>query len=208
MFLAAILILLQCPTTEPFACTALWNKQRLRASQWVLRSQPIGTETGGNEDESVTYLSEEQLRRFWVKSLGLPESTYNEQTALTKMLLSDEDDDDDDFEGSSAQYVPIGSTSITKPTSNKATTTTNAKAQPKTTSTTTMGKRLLQRRRTTSSTSSPDPTTRTSTSTSTNSSVAVSPITSIPLPVMSGTSEKTTTTSSVTGDDVSVRGSR
>jgi hypothetical protein len=66
--LAVCLILQRCPTTEPFACTSLWNTHRFRSAPWILRSQP--TDIDGNEDDSVTYLSEEQLRRFWVKSFG------------------------------------------------------------------------------------------------------------------------------------------
>jgi len=197
--LAVFLLLQQCPTTEPFACTSLGNIQRFRSAPWILHSQPVGTETGGNEDDSVTYLSEEELRRFWVKSLGLSDSTYNEQTALTKLLLSDNDDDDDDddeFEGSTSSYMPIGSSTLTTYT-NKATKTATAKAQPKASSSSSslssMGKRLLLRRRTTS--------------TSTNSSYDVS--LSLPLPIISETSATTSSSSSSSIDDtVVVKGSR
>ena len=49
------------------------------------------------EEEDVTYLNEEQLRLFWAKS-GMSASSYNQDAALTKMLLSDEDDEDDFIE--------------------------------------------------------------------------------------------------------------
>jgi hypothetical protein len=48
-----------------------------------------------DEEEEVTYLNEEQLRAFWLKS-GMSAASYNEDTALSKMLLSDNDDDEDD----------------------------------------------------------------------------------------------------------------
>ena len=185
-YLAVFLLLILCPTTEPFACTALWNTPRFRTSRWVFRSQSkaTGTANGENEDDSVIYLSEEQLRRFWVKSLGQPESTYNEQIALTKMLMSDEDDDDDDFEESTAtQYVPIGSISIPKASSTAKKTLTSTKAS----TTNSLGKRLLLRRRTTT-TSSPDQITN-------SSSTA-----SLPkhLPVLSATTRGKTMTSTTT----------
>lgn len=48
-----------------------------------------------DDEEEVTYLNEEQLRAFWLKS-GMSAASYNEDTALSKMLLSDNDDDDHD----------------------------------------------------------------------------------------------------------------
>ena len=47
--------------------------------------------------EKVTYLKEDKLRAFWLKS-GMSAASYNEGAALSKLLLSDEDDDDDDFD--------------------------------------------------------------------------------------------------------------
>jgi hypothetical protein len=62
---------------------------------------PTGSD---DEEEEVTYLNEEQLRAFWMKS-GMSAASYNEDTALSKMLLSDNDDDeeDDDYEDDDAE---------------------------------------------------------------------------------------------------------
>ena len=52
-------------------------------------------DTDDDDEEEVTYLQEEELRAFWLKS-GMSASSYNEDIALSKMLLADNDDDDDD----------------------------------------------------------------------------------------------------------------
>ena len=54
----------------------------------------LDTSDSDFEEGDVTYLNEEQLRLFWAKS-GMSAGSYNQDAALTKMLLSDEDDEDD-----------------------------------------------------------------------------------------------------------------
>ena len=66
-----------------------------RSSALYLSNRMTFDPTGSDDEEEVTYLNEEQLRAFWLK-LGMSASSYNEDTALSKMLLSDTDDDDDD----------------------------------------------------------------------------------------------------------------
>jgi hypothetical protein len=79
-----------------------YNRGRLALySSNRMAFDPTGSD---DEEEEVTYLNEEQLRAFWLKS-GMSAASYNEDTALSKMLLSDNDDDeeDDDYEEDDAE---------------------------------------------------------------------------------------------------------
>jgi hypothetical protein len=82
--------------------TLLSNSNRIKygtkvTSMTALHAKKRSPDTDNSDEkiEKVTYLNEEELRAFWLKS-GMSATSYNEGMALSKLLLSDNDDDDDD----------------------------------------------------------------------------------------------------------------
>lgn len=77
--------------------TALYSSRRKFnfVKKYGLTNQQVEKDVDkkAEQEVDVTYLSEEKLRSFWIKS-GYSNDSYNENSALTKLLLSDEDDDD------------------------------------------------------------------------------------------------------------------
>ena len=76
---------------------------RSRVSTMCMSNRMTLDKSDGNEmEEEVTHLDEAELRAFWVRS-GMSASSYDEDIALSKMMMAENDDYDDDDDDEAVQ---------------------------------------------------------------------------------------------------------
>ena len=68
------------------------------APMFMSNRMTLDTSDDDDMEEDVTHLDEAELRAFWERS-GMSASSYDEDIALSKMMMADIDDDDDDSDG-------------------------------------------------------------------------------------------------------------